>query len=59
MRGGLQHPLAAADDHQKGPGPFVVPVAGERFGGFVWEVGRNLRPQPNAKLMSTQGAGLK
>jgi hypothetical protein len=23
-----QHPLAAVDDRQKGPGPFVVPVTG-------------------------------
>jgi len=34
-RCGLQHPRVAADDRQKGPEPFVVPVAGERFGGIV------------------------
>ncbi len=32
---GYFHPLAAADDRQERPGPFVVPVAGWRFGGNV------------------------
>jgi hypothetical protein len=32
---GLQHALADADDRQERPGPFVVPVAGERFDGHI------------------------
>jgi len=32
---GYFHRLAAVDDHQKGPGPFVVPVGVETFGGLV------------------------
>jgi hypothetical protein len=51
--------LAAVDDHQKVPGPFVVPVEGECFGGLVGEIDRNLWPQSNLKLRSAFGAGLK
>lgn len=32
---GYFHTLAVADDRQERRGPFVVPVAGERFGGLV------------------------
>lgn len=35
----VQHPLAAADDSQKGPRSFVVPVVGEWFDGNVGEIG--------------------
>lgn len=56
---GYFHPLAAADDRQERSGPFVVPTAGEWFGQLVCEIGRNLRPQPTAKLRSTLGVGLK
>ena len=59
MRCGLQHPLAAADDRQERPRPFVVPVAGERFGGLVGELDRNHLPQPTAKLRSALSVGLK
>jgi hypothetical protein len=31
------HPLAVANDRPERLGPFVVPVAGERFGGLVGE----------------------
>jgi IS5 family transposase len=39
--GGLQHPLAAADDRQERPRPFVVPVAGSRFATLAGIIGRN------------------
>lgn len=59
VRSGLQHPLAAADDCQKGPWPFVVPVAGETFGVNVAEIARILLPQSTTKLRSALGDGLK
>ncbi len=48
--GGLQLPLAAADDRPERREPFVVPVVGKRFDGLVCKIDRNLRPQPTAKL---------
>jgi hypothetical protein len=54
----IKKPLAAADDHQKRPAPFFVPVAGERFGGNVGEIYLILGQQPTVKLRSTLGDGL-
>ena len=59
MCGGLQHPLAAANEHQERPRPFVVPVTGEWFGGNVGEIGRNLQRQSAEKLKPKLGTGLK
>ena len=56
---GVQHLLAAGDDRQKRPGLFDVPVAGNGFDGFTGEIGRNLWPQPIAKLRSALGVDLK
>lgn len=53
-----KQPLAAGHDRPQGLGPFIVPVAGERFDGLVCEIGRNLWPQTTARLRSALGAGL-
>ena len=52
-RGRAARPHHGGGDH----GPFVVPVASERFDVIAGEIGRNLRPQTTAKVRSKLGAG--
>ena len=59
MRCGLQHPLAAADDCQERPGPFVVPVAGSEFDGSGDEIRASVQPTMAEKVRPGLGAGLK
>ncbi len=52
-------PLAAADDREERPEPFIVPAAGKRPSGLVWEIGRFVQSKPATKLKSVLGTGLK
>ncbi len=59
VRSGLQHPLAAADDRQERPGPFVVPVVGCGFAGYLAEIERIPQSETVARLRSVADPGLK
>ena len=59
MRGGLQHPMAAADDRQERPRPFVVPLAGSGFDGASGEIRANVQPAAAEKFRSALGLSLK
>ena len=55
----LKHPLAAADDRQERPRPFVVPVAGSGFDGSGGEIRANVQPAGAEKFRSALGISLK
>ena len=62
VRGGLQHPLVAADDRQKRAGPFFTSVAGrgfDRFKRFAAQITRNLHRKPEQFRFDELGDGLK